>query len=94
MILAPTLNVNGTYAGTLVDGFLEAARAIEAAYNRVVETVPNGRDYQTAPVGSLRIAIEQHEARLRLLRQVYDDMLSLADAVAVQRAERERGGAR
>lgn len=58
MILTmPVIHLNGTSAEDLLEGYVEAKRAVDAAYDAVMKSNPNGRDYYLKP-GTLSQAIQ------------------------------------
>lgn len=78
---APVLNLNGSSREALF-GQLEAAYLAGAAFaDRLAECAPHGRDYQTAPVGAYIKAREEHEARMRGVRDLLDQIESLVSSL-------------
>ena len=85
---SPIVHINGTSADALVDGYMSAAEAVDAAIRAMYETSPHARDYYLID-GLYTKAIEEHASRVDRLRAVSDELKSLV--VAVIESEEGRG---
>lgn len=81
-LVKPAINMNGTAASDLLDGYIKAMNAIQAASNAVARTSPNGRDYQTVHPDNLRHAMLQHSQRLQKLDAIRAELGALAEHAA------------
>jgi len=79
--LAPTVHLNGTSREALVEEYLEAIEAVNAATAAVGRITVNARDYYVQPLGNWDIARDQHEARLQALAKVHDDLCAILQEV-------------
>jgi phosphoribosylformylglycinamidine (FGAM) synthase-like enzyme len=82
----PTVHLNGTSKRALIDGYADAALAIDEAARKLAAAAPNGRDYYVQEPGAINIAMDQHEARMRKLREVRDELEAIA--IEIQNAGR------
>ena len=87
---APVINLNGSSAEHLVEEYKTAYQAVRAAYEALRHVTVHGRDFQTAPEGTYEKARAEQVARLEKLRQVEDDLASLACDVQEQLDARKR----
>jgi hypothetical protein len=76
----PTIHLNGTSRKELVDGYVKAHSAVNAALAAVAATYPNGRDYYPQGDRAIQLAMDQHSARLEHLKQVLAELDELAFA--------------
>jgi len=78
--VAPRININGTSPDDLKAANRAARVAVEAAIKAVEQTVPHGRDYQTAPVGGAYAqARTEYYDRMSRLRTVLDELYRIAE---------------
>lgn len=75
----PSLSINGTSAKSLLDGYLEARKALRVATNVLRDTWPHARDY---PQEDWPVAVAEHEDRLRRLASVYKELGDLMEHCA------------
>lgn len=87
---APVINLNGTSANDLIEGYKAAYTAIQKAYEAVQQVTVHGRDFQTAPIGTYEKARAEQIVRLEKLQEVADDMTELARLVQQQVDARKR----
>lgn len=80
----PTVHLNGTGADTLIEGYAEAAAKVREAIEAVNRIEFHRRDYYVQPSGAWEKAVEEHDNRLRKLREVRDELEEIALAVANQ----------
>lgn len=78
----PTIHLNGTSSERLIDALCDASAALDAAYVAIKQTAPNGRDYYPQGPDALRIATEEHSARLRAVDAVKAEIDQLTCAIA------------
>jgi hypothetical protein len=83
----PSIHLNGSDPRSLFDAYRKAKEAVQAAIVAVAACAPNGRDYyiqQATPgVGQdpINEAMSEHRQRLQWLRNVENDMETLAHHV-------------
>lgn len=80
----PMIHLNGTSRESLIEGLCEASSAIEAAYQALKQTAPNGRDYYLLGSEAMRVAEAEHVDRLRRIDGVkteVDEMTRAIDAI-------------
>jgi hypothetical protein len=72
----PDIHLNGTSKESLIEDLCTASAAIEAAYQAVKQTAPNGRDYY-------RVGIKELESaeRLKKLDEVKHELDTLTMAI-------------
>lgn len=76
----PTIHANGTSKDLLMLALTEASDSLEAAYDKLKKTAPNGRDYYTQGANALDQATREHMSRLRRLDAVKNEI----DAMTVE----------
>jgi hypothetical protein len=84
-LMIPTVHLNGTSHGDLMEQLDEAIRGMVTAMALVQESAPNGRDYYVQGADATGKAQEQHIARLTKLREVRDELEAMRLAVYDQR---------
>ena len=72
----PLLHMNGTSAEGLRRPLEDAYAALDAAYEALKQTAPNGRDYYTSP-GTMHKAEEEHRSRLKRIDSIKAEIESL-----------------
>ena len=77
----PTIHLNGTSKARLIEGLCNAAAALDAAYNALKQTAPNGRDYYPQGPAALAQAEKEHSDRLRRVDAVKDEVDKLTVAI-------------
>lgn len=77
-IIAPTVNLNGTAKEELLSQVFLASEGLDLARKALMQMAPNGRDYQTAPRGSLQAAQLQHSNWVVALDVLLNDLQALA----------------
>ena len=85
----PTLHLNGTSGEVLRDQWTAAHKAVCDAIAAVCEAGPNARDYYVQGPDAALAAQREHEARVKALRQVRDEIFQIADAIDAQLLDRE-----
>lgn len=72
----PQININGTKASVLIEGYLKAKDALEAAITALDETAPHGRDFFNDNL--YQMAVTGHNERIAVLSQMRDDLYEVA----------------
>ena len=80
-IIAPAVHLNGTDRTGLVEQYTKALEAVNSAVNAMSTVYPHGRDYYILEPGSYGVASEQHNARVRKLVSVRDELFEILKAV-------------
>jgi hypothetical protein len=80
-LMIPTIHLNGTSRGELLDQLKEAIGAIDAACVALGKATPNGRDYYPQSDGAIVQAQAQHTERRRRLVAVHDELMAIAEAI-------------
>jgi hypothetical protein len=75
----PMIHLNGTSAEELYNKFDEARRALDAAYQALLATAPNARDYY--PMGNtvMKTANNEYFGRLEAVEKVTGELSMLAE---------------
>ena len=81
-MIFPTLHLNGTSKGALLDGYCDVGHALTAAIDKMVEHGPNGRDYYPQGEKAFETARSEHEARLEKLIEVRAEINAIAEHIA------------
>lgn len=82
MITLPTIHLNGTAPEALYESACDALGTLRAAIKAVEATAPNGRDYYPQGDRAILLANYEHAERLRCLREVVDELETLAEHIA------------
>lgn len=77
----PTVHLNGTGRAALAEQYAAAYAALGEALTVLCAAAPNARDYYVQAPGAFTVAQDEHEARLRAVETVRNDMLALYRAV-------------
>jgi hypothetical protein len=78
----PTIHFNGTNGRDLLEQYCEIGRAIANAIEKMVHNGPNGRDYYPLGPAAFSIAASEHEARIKKLREVREEIEQIAEHIA------------
>jgi hypothetical protein len=89
-VIVPVVNLNGTSAEKLMEGYREALDALRTAISYMPSIEPHGRDYQTEERTVFSEAADQHRSRVKALEGVYQDIELIALAVQDQQHARGR----
>ena len=89
-VQGPVLNINGSSGTELLEGHKKAYLLIREVIECEAALRPHGRDYQTAPEGCYRQALEEHERRMAALRQIEQDHRAIALQIQQQQMARRR----
>ena len=78
-LIIPTIHLNGTSREELLSQLQAAARATADACLKLADAAPHPRDYYVQyDTEAYTKARAQHEARLEKLRQIYNELESIA----------------
>lgn len=78
----PTVHLNGTGRDALVEAFTDARNAVIAAIGALSACAPNARDYYPQGAAAYPEARREHEARLRALSKLNEELAALAEAAS------------
>ena len=77
----PTIHLNGTSKERLIEDLCHASHALDAAYDALRQTAPNGRDYYPQGPDALAKATDEHHRRLGRLDEIKKEVDELTLAV-------------
>jgi hypothetical protein len=77
----PTIHLNGTSKGRLIEDLCEASNKLDDAYNALKQCAPNGRDYYPQGPDAMRQAEKEHLDRLGRLDAVKNEIDELTRAI-------------
>lgn len=77
-MMLPTIHLNGTNARDLLEDQMKAMNAIREAIRLLAAAGPNGRDYYPQGAQAIQHALEEHDQRLLVLRNVLAEVEALA----------------
>jgi hypothetical protein len=80
-LMVPTIHMNGTSKESLLEGICEAVNKLHDAGRALAAACPNGRDYYTQGPGAISVALDQHEARMKKLREIIGELEQIAEAL-------------
>jgi len=83
-IQSPHIHSNGTSKDYLLDRLCEASEALDAAFEALRLTVPNGRDYYPLGPDAMATAQAQHADRTRRLDAIKAEIDQIAESVSSQ----------
>lgn len=81
-MIFPTVHLNGTNRGVLIEQLLAARDAVNNAMEALRNAAPNGRDYY--PQGSRMIyqATDEHVARMLKLEEVHRELTLILEYIS------------
>ena len=82
--MKPIIHLNGTSKEDLLQQYLDAGHAIEAALRAMAKASPNGRDYYPLGPDAFRAAQDRWETLMRNVREAYQECQVTAEHVADQ----------
>jgi hypothetical protein len=82
-MIQPTININGTSADDLINPRRRAMDHLNDAIEALKPVTPNGRDYPGDTERCLRDR-DEHFARLRTLKEIYEQIYAEAVAISKQ----------
>ena len=83
-MLIPTVHMNGTAGEVLRDQYTAAADAMRKAIDAVCDAGPNARDYYVQGTEAALAAQREHEARVKALKTVRDELAAIAEGIQDQ----------
>lgn len=83
-MIAPRIHLNGSSKDSLLRGYVLAAEAVRKAMDAIAQAAPHGRDYYMQGPAAYAMARHDHEARLRDLNRIRDELESLCFAIDQQ----------
>ena len=78
----PTIHLNGSNAGDMLEGLIEAMASVRIAIEHVGKAGPNARDYYPQGPTAIHAAVVEHEFRLHRLQDVLKELDAIAQHVA------------
>jgi uncharacterized protein YqgV (UPF0045/DUF77 family) len=81
-LVLPQINLNGSTRKSLVEQQCDVLAAIRELQKAMQEASPNGRDYQTAPMGTFNRAQEAWRERWQVIEDMHKEIE--AHALAIQ----------
>jgi hypothetical protein len=84
LVLIPTVHRNGTAGEVLLDQYTAASEAVRKAIDAVFAADPNARDYYVQGIDAARTAEREHEARIKTLKTVRDELAAIAEGIQDQ----------
>ena len=83
-MMVPTVHGNGTAGEVLRDQYVAAVEALRKAIDTVCDAGPNSRDYYVQGPDAGLAAQREHEARVKALKAVRDDLAAIVDGIQDQ----------
>ena len=83
-MLIPTVHLNGTAGEALHDQYARAVSAVQAAIDAACDAGPNSRDYYVQGPDAALAAQREHEARVKALKTVRDELAAIVDGIQDQ----------
>ena len=83
-MMIPTVHSNGTTGEVLRDQYAAAAEAVQKAIAVVCDAGPNSRDYYVQGPDAGFTAQREHEARVKTLKAVRDDLVAIMEGIQDQ----------
>ena len=83
-MLTPTVHMNGTAGEVLRNQYTTAADAVRKAIDAVCDAGPNARDYYVQGPDAALTAQREHEARVKTLKTVRDELAAIAEGIQDQ----------
>jgi len=77
-VIVPAIHLNGTSGDELLNAIDRADSALRGAYDELRKCAPNARDYYVYAAGAYGKAVDEHNARLRKLHDVMDELQAIA----------------
>lgn len=78
----PTIHLNGTSPDRLIADLCAASSALDAAYEALKQTAPNGRDWYPQGPAAMAAAEAEHMSRLRRVDEVKKEVDELTFAIS------------
>ena len=84
-MMKPTIHLNGTHPDALEEQLLNASMALRLAALALGEAYPNARDYYPQGPHALAEALADHDARVRSILRVREEIEALLEHVTETR---------
>lgn len=81
-LIHPTVHLNGTSKNELLQGYVEALRALRAAEAAIAKAGPHARDYYVQGDDAFRQAQAQHVHRLLAIDNITGELEAIAEKLA------------
>ena len=82
--MVPTVHLNGTAGEVLRDQYAAAAEAVQKAIDAACDAGPHSRDYYVQGPDAGLAAQREHEARVKALKTVRDELAAITEAIQDQ----------
>ncbi len=79
-----TVHGNGTAGEVLLDQYASAAQAVQKAIEATCDAGPSSRDYYVQGPDAGLAAQREHEARVKALKTVRDELAAIAEGIQDQ----------
>jgi len=83
-MMIPTVHLNGTTGEVLLDQYTAAAQAVQKAIEAICDAGPNARDYYVQGPDAGLATQREHEARVKTLKGVRDELAAIVEGVQDQ----------
>lgn len=83
-MLVPTVHLNGSAGEVLRDQYTAAVEAVRKAIDAVCDAGPNSRDYYVQGPDASLAAQREHEARVKALKGVHDELAAVVESIQDQ----------
>lgn len=81
-MIFPSIHLNGTSKGQLLDDYCDIGRALRAAIQEMVNKGPNGRDYYVQGPDAFTKAIKEHHDRIEKIHRIKAEIDEIAEHIA------------
>jgi hypothetical protein len=81
-MIFPTLHLNGTSKGALLDDYCDVSHALNAAMEKMINNGPNGRDYYPQSEQAFSVALQEHMDRIAKIHAVKAEIDKIAEYIA------------
>jgi hypothetical protein len=88
-MMVPTVHLNGTSKAELVRQLREAHQATVKALEALGGAHPNARDYYPQGPDAIKVAFDEHRARVAKLLSVCDEIFAISEAIELGSSRRE-----
>jgi hypothetical protein len=82
-LIVPTVHMNGTSRNALQEQLTEASLAIDNALTKLMLAIPHGRDYYVQGDSALKLAMDQHRARVQKLIDVREEIKDIVATLLI-----------
>lgn len=85
---APTLNLNGSSAESLISQHQQVLDHLQAAQAAMHPIFPHGRDWQTEPPSDFYAAQREAQRRIDVIEEIIGEFTAIRDSLVEQKARR------